>query len=164
LGLLARLHMYIVMISTTAHPSLSTRPHRLIVVRSLESRGNLHSVLRLVRRFLGLLPRLLELDEFCRQHRVDRHRSMYDSPPMVGTGCPPASNSFCVKPSRLSTGDSIVLSLSSFFGRAKYSRPRRSTCCWSLGGTCTRWIVERMYPPVRKLNASQLCYQRFPVS
>ena len=74
-----------------------------------------------------------------KQRRV---RSLGLVPSMVGTGFPVASNWFCVNPSRCRRGDSaIVDNLTSLCGREKYKRPRRSTCCWSLGGTATLWMV-----------------------
>ena len=50
--------------------------------------------------------------------------------------------SFCVNPLRKRIGDSVMMdNFRSLRGREKYRTPRRTTCCWSLGGAATLWIV-----------------------
>lgn len=89
------------------------------VILAFEARNNLFSVTSAIVSAFRLLPLLFRLGERYKRFRPYPSIAMTDSPPMVGTGKPCRSNSFCVNPSLCSKGEGTVWSSRSFCGRAK---------------------------------------------
>ena len=91
------------------------------VVLALKAWKNFSAFVGLVSRFLLLLPLLLKICKFWQELGTTLcfWCIFCNSPPMFGTRQSLFSNSFCVNPSRFSSGESIVLSTRSFCGRAK---------------------------------------------